>query len=107
MHRGYCFGLLGRYDLSAKLLEQAEKKATESSMRELRCEVLLRRAMLSFLRRDYADADRLYRIVLNECQEVLDWYLHCGALAGIGKVLMIRGYFDEAIPWLEESFLVA
>jgi tetratricopeptide (TPR) repeat protein len=106
MHRGYCAGLLGRYDVSAKLLEQAQKTATDAGLRELRCEVLLRQAMVCFLREDYTGSDLIYRLTLSESQKLQDWYIHSAALAGVGKILMIQRYFAEAIPWFQQALSI-
>ena len=105
MHRGYCLGLLGRYQQSASLLDQAEKNAKTRGLRELQSQVLLREAMLSFLLRNYSDAEQTYRIALDLSTE-LDWYIKSTILAGLGKVLMIRGYYAEAIIWFEQSFRI-
>ncbi len=106
MHCGYCLGLLGRYERSKQLLQEAEREASLLGMHELRCEVLLRQAMVAFLQQDYANSDHIYRIVLDECGKLDDWYLHSAALAGVGKVLMIQREFAEAIPWLQDALKI-
>jgi tetratricopeptide (TPR) repeat protein len=106
MHCGYCLGLLGRYERSKQLLQAAEREASQLGMPALRCEVLLRHAMVAFLRQDYANSDHLYRIVLEGCSELGDWYLDSAALAGVGKVLMIQRQFDEAIPWFQKALAI-
>jgi tetratricopeptide (TPR) repeat protein len=106
MHCGYCLGLLGRYERSKQLLQEAEREASLLGVPGLRCEVLLRQAMVAFLQQDYANSDRLYRIVLDECRKLDDWYLQSAALAGVGKVLMIQREFAEAIPWFQKALAI-
>lgn len=106
MHCGYCLGLLGRYERSKQLLQEAEREANLLGLPELRCQVLLRQAMIAFLQQDYANSDHIYRIVLDECRELGDWYIHSAGLAGVGKVLMILREFAEAIPWLRDALKI-
>jgi tetratricopeptide (TPR) repeat protein len=106
MHCGYCLGLLGRYERSKQLLQEAEKEANLLGLPELRCQVLLRQAMIAFLQQDYANSDHIHRIVLDECGELGDWYIHSAALAGVGKVLMILREFAEAISWLQDALKI-
>ena len=106
MHRGYCSGLLGRHEASKQLLRRAEKRAGDAGLWELRCEVLLRQAMVSYLQGDYASSGRIYRVVLEECKKFDSWYIHSMALIGVGKVLMIQRHFADAVPWFQEALAI-
>ena len=106
MHRGYCCGLLGRYQRSHLLLAEAEEKAGRAGLLELLCEVYQRQAMIFFRQRNYASSDRIFRTILKVAEEVGGWYFQGNALWGIGKNLMIQEHYRDAMPWLHESLEV-
>jgi tetratricopeptide (TPR) repeat protein len=106
MHRGYCLGLLGRYDSSRCLLAKAQASASDAGLCDLRCHILLREAMIMFLQRDYSNSGRIYQSVLDESRESVDWYVYSAALAGVGKVLMIQRQYSDAVPWLQRALAI-
>jgi len=106
MHCGYCLGVLARYGQSKRLLNQAESETYRLGLPQLRCEVLLRQAMVAFLQQDYADSNRIYHLILDECERIDDWYIHSAARAGVGKVLMIQYEFADALPWFREALVI-
>src|SRR5260370_634127 len=73
MHCGYCLGFLGRYIRSRQLLQEAESEINVLGGPDLRFEVLLRQAMISFLEGDYTHSDRIYRVALDECKRTGDY----------------------------------
>ncbi len=102
-NRGYCYGLLGKFDCSHFLMSEAEHLLQDASLMEIRCEVYERQAIIFYFQRDYDSSDRIFRRMLN-LSELLDgWYFKATALWGIGKNLMIRQFYSEAMPWLEQS----
>lgn len=106
MHRGYCCGLLGRYELSHRLLAAAEETARDSGLIELLCEVYQRKAMILFRQQDYAASDRIFRTILKLADGIEGWYFRGNALWGIGKNLMIQRHYREAMPWLNDSLKI-
>ncbi len=107
MHCGYCLGFLGRYIRSRQLLQEAESEINVLGGPDLRFEVLLRQAMISFLEGDYTNSDRIYRVALEECKRTDDWYIHSAVRAGVGKILMIQREFAAAIPWFRDALRIA
>lgn len=106
MHRGYCYGLLGRHELSLRLLAAAEETARDSGLFELLCEVHQRQAMILFRQQDYGASDRIFRIILKLSDEMEGWYFQGNARWGIGKNLMIQRHYREAMPWLKDSLKI-
>jgi tetratricopeptide (TPR) repeat protein len=103
MRRGFYSGLLARYQPAHRLFEEAEVMARDAALFELQGDIYLSRAFIFFRQKDYVSSARLYRSVLDLSEQVGGWFFRSHALWGIGKNLMIQGYYDEALPWLEES----
>lgn len=103
MSCGYCLGHLGRYPAAHELLGDAERLANSAELAELKCEVYQRQAMVRYLQQDYLNSDRIYRQILQISERLSGWYFKACALWGIGKNLMIQGYYRDALPWLERS----
>jgi tetratricopeptide (TPR) repeat protein len=103
MYRGSYLGSLGRYDLSHRLLGEAEAAAHDAHELELQAEAHLRHALLFFLQKDYTASGRMFRAVLRLAEQIGGWYFRGNALCGIGKNLMIQEHYRDAMPWLEES----
>lgn len=104
--QGYYAGLLGRYKVSHQLLLEAESLARGVNLIDGLAEVHQCQAMVYFLQQNYAESDRIFRIVLDLSQRVGGWYFRGSALWGIGKNLMIRMWYEEAIPWLSQSLAI-
>jgi len=104
--RGYCFGHLGDYSSSHALMREAENLAKGAGLLELQCEIHQCQAMIFYLQRDYDSSERLFRLILENSEKVGGWYFRANGLWGIGKNLMIRNRFSEAMPWLEESLSI-
>jgi tetratricopeptide (TPR) repeat protein len=107
MHLGYCSASIGRYEAAHALLREAEASAIRAELPEVQAEITLRRAMLAYVQRDFDGSERLYRSVANIYGDRFGWYLLCIARAGVGKSLMARREFREALPWLEEAVSTA
>jgi tetratricopeptide (TPR) repeat protein len=103
MHCGYYSGLLGHYELSHRLLGQAEAMARSAEVPELQAGVHLNQAFIFFLQKDYVLSDCMFRSVLSFLDQSDGWYFRGSALWGIGKNLMIQGHYRDAMPWLESS----
>jgi tetratricopeptide (TPR) repeat protein len=80
--------------------------ALAGGLRELQCEVLLRRAMIFFLQREYVTSDGVYRAVLALSERRGGWYFRAMPLWGIGKNLMIRKRYERAVAWLDEALKI-
>jgi len=104
--RGYYSGLLGRYKASHQFLNEAEKLARDTSLIELLAEVHQCQAMIYFLQQNYSESNRIFRTVLDLSQQLRGWYFRGSALWGIGKNLMIQEFYEDAIPWLQESLAI-
>lgn len=104
--RGYYAGLLGRYKASHELLQQAQELARNANLIESLAEVYQCQAMIHFLQRNYAESDRIFRLILDLSRQIGDWYFRGSALWGIGKTLMIQEHYEEAISWLQQSLTV-
>ena len=100
---GYRLGHLGKYPASHKLMGEPESLARSAGMRELLAEVRQCQAMIFYLQRDYESSERIFRLILNDAEQIGGWYFRATALWGIGKNLMIQGHHEAALPWLEES----
>jgi tetratricopeptide (TPR) repeat protein len=107
MHRGYCSALLGHYGAADGLLTEADALAASGGCLELQGELTARRAMIAYLQKDYYTSERLYKSVFDTYGEQFGWYLHCIARGGVGKSLMARREFQEALPWLEGAVTTA
>jgi len=103
MYRGSYAGFLGRYETSHRLLGEAAAMARDAGLLRLQGDVCLSWAFIFFRQKDYVSSDRLFRSALDPAEKVGGWYLRGHALWGIGKNLMIQEYYEEAIPWLDES----
>jgi tetratricopeptide (TPR) repeat protein len=103
MYCGSYSGFLGRYEISHRLLGEAETIARDASLPKILGEIYLSRAFIFFLQKDYASSDGLFRSALRLTERVEGWYLRGHALWGIGKNLMIQEHYEEAMPWLQES----
>jgi tetratricopeptide (TPR) repeat protein len=106
MHCGYYRGYLGEYEHAHRLLGEAEDMARGASLSELLGETYLSRAFIFFRQKDYVSSQRIYRSALDVAGSVGGWYLLGYARWGIGKILMIRECYREAIPSLEESLTI-
>ena len=107
---GYCQGMLGKYAISDKLLEEAEKLARNAGLLELLCEVWHSQAWFLYVRLNFESSDRLFREILSASEQVGGWYFRAIGLWGIGKNIMMRGHVNsdatllrEALRWFEES----
>jgi tetratricopeptide (TPR) repeat protein len=107
MHCGYCSALLGHYGAAAGLLTEADALAASGGCLELQGELTARRAMIAYLQKDYDTSRKLYKSVFDAYGEQFGWYLHCIARGGVGKSLMARRKFLEALPWLEGAVTTA
>lgn len=107
MHLGYCSACLGRYEAAHALLNEAQASAQSAELPELQAEITLRQGMLAYLLRDFNSSERLYRSVVNTYGDRFGWYIFCIARGGVGKSLMARREFREALPWLEEAVAMA
>jgi tetratricopeptide (TPR) repeat protein len=107
MHRGYFLAMLGRYDSSRALLSRAETSASTSDLPELQGEVRVRRAMVACLEHDLDGAQKLYRSVIDIQGKKYGEYLHCVALAGVGKTFMGRKQYPDALSWLGRALAIA
>jgi tetratricopeptide (TPR) repeat protein len=106
IHRGYCLGLLCRYEAAHRHLSEAEAMARSGNLPELQADAYLSRAFIFFRQQDYVSSDRLFGCALEIGEQVGGWYYHGHALWGIGKNLMIQGQYRDAVPWLEESLRI-
>ena len=106
MHLGYCSALLGNYKVANALLEESLAQACSANLLSLQVEVRLRQAMSNFLQKDLDSAENTYRSLLEVPAEKIGWYLHSMALGGVGKILLHRRRFREAMPWLERAIRV-
>jgi tetratricopeptide (TPR) repeat protein len=106
MHLGYYLGLTAAFSSAHAQLTEAEGMALAGGLQELQGEVLLRRAMIFFLQREYVASDGVYRAVLSLSEELGGWYFRGMALWGIGKNLMIQGHYENAKTWLDEALKV-
>lgn len=97
----YCLGHLGRYEVSRRLMSEAENLAGQTGILELQCEVLQCQAMIHYLQRDYDSSAQCFHAILRASDQVGGWYFRANALWGIGKNHMIQLRYHEAIPWLE------
>lgn len=104
--RGYYAGLLGRYKACHQLLKEAEELARGSNLIEPLAEVHQCQAMICFLRQNYTESDRIFRIILDLSHELGGWYFRGSGLWGIGKNLMIQRRYEKALPWLEQALEV-
>jgi tetratricopeptide (TPR) repeat protein len=104
--RGYYFGLLGKYQFSHQLLQQAEVMARDAGMTELLAEVHLCQAMIFYLQQNYSSSSHIFRLVLALSQQIGGWYFEGTALWGIGKNLMIETHYEEAITWLQNALAI-
>lgn len=102
-HKGYFLGLLGRYNSAYAILGQAERMAEDAALPGLLCQIHQSRALLLYFQEDYSSSESLFRKILQISQEIDGWYYPAVARWGIGKCRMIQTYYEEAIPWLEES----
>lgn len=107
MHRGYCKALLGDYAAAKSLLQDAESAALQAELYELHAEIVVRRAMVAYLETDFLMAGTLYGSVVDKYGERFGWYLYCVATSGVGKSLMARGLFEEAIPLFNRAIELA
>lgn len=103
---GYYNGLLGKYQWSNQLLNEAEAMARGADFLEPLAEVHQCQAMIAFLQQDYALSDRIFRLILDLSEQIGEWYFRANALWGIGKNLMIQTHHEEAIPWLQQSLSI-
>jgi len=104
--RGYYFGLLGRYEISCQLLQEAEAMARDLDLLELRTEVQLCQAMISYLQEKYSISSNIFHAVLALSNQIKGWYFNGVARWGIGKNLMIENHYQPAIPWLEDAVAI-
>jgi tetratricopeptide (TPR) repeat protein len=107
MHIGYCSALLGDYKVANFLLGESLAQACRANLLKLQVEVKLRQAMNSFLQKDLDSAENTYRTLLESSVEKLGWDLHSMVLGGVGKILLHRRRFQEAVPWLEQAIQIA
>jgi tetratricopeptide (TPR) repeat protein len=103
MHRGYNCALLGQYNSSHALLNEAETMALHTERLEYHGEVRVRQAMVAYLEFQYTTAESLYQSVVDTYGERFGWYLHSIATTGVGKALMAQRRYEEAIPWIETA----
>ena len=108
--RGYCLGMMGKYNPSDGLLEEAERLARDIESLELLCEVWQSQAWFSYVRKRFVSSDRLFREIFRTSEQIDSWYFRAIGLWGIGKNLMMRGHDNkdetllrEALPWFEEA----
>lgn len=106
LNRGRYLGLLGRLAEARALLAEAESSAREARYLEVLGEIYLSQGFVSYVQKEYESSDREFRLALNVSNEVGGWYLRGHSLWGIGKVLMIKGCYGSAMPWLEESLKI-
>ena len=106
MHLGYCSALLGNYKLANTLFTEALELADSANLLDLQVEIKLRRAMSSFLQKDLDSAENIYRDLLEIPSEKIGWYLRSMTLGGVGKILLHRKNFREAITWLKQAIRV-
>lgn len=107
MHLGYCSACLGRYDAAHTLLNEAQASASGAGLPEVQAEITVRRAMLAYLQKDFNSSEQLYKSVVDLYGDRFGWYLHCIASGGVGKSLMARREFRNALPWLEGAVSMA
>jgi tetratricopeptide (TPR) repeat protein len=107
---GYCHGMLGKYAISDKLLEEAEKLARNAGLLEMLCDVWHSQAWFLYVRLNFESSDRLFREILSASEQVGGWYFRAIGLWGIGKNTMMRGHvtgdttlLKEALRWFAES----
>jgi tetratricopeptide (TPR) repeat protein len=62
--RGYCVGLLGRFEQSHGLLQAAQRLAAEAVLLEPQCEVWQCDAMIYYFQEDYPKSEHIYRLIL-------------------------------------------
>jgi tetratricopeptide (TPR) repeat protein len=106
MYLGSFWGSLGRYDLSHRCLDDAERIAQSAGSAEILGETHLCKAYVFFLKREYSSSDTEFRSVLAIAQQLGGWYFRGYALWGIGKNLMIQEHYQEAVAWLEDSLRI-
>jgi len=70
--RGYYAGLLGRFRAAHQLLKDAEAIAVDASLIEPLAEVHQCQAMIYFLEQNYAESDRVFRVVLELSRQIGD-----------------------------------
>jgi tetratricopeptide (TPR) repeat protein len=106
MYRGSFCGYLGRNEASHRLLGEAAALAEEAGLLELLGDIYLCHGFTFFRQADYISSTALYQSALNLCDRVDSGHLRGHGLWGIGKNLMIRSRYQEALPWLEKSLAV-
>jgi tetratricopeptide (TPR) repeat protein len=104
--RGYCLGLLGQYIPCHALLVEAERMAEAAELLELHCEILQCQAMILYLQQEYESSERVFRTILEKSESVGGWYFRANGFWGMGKTLMIRNRYHEAMPWLKSSLSI-
>jgi len=69
---GYCHGMLGKYAISDRLLEEAEHLARNAGFLELLCEVWYCQAWFLYVRANFEPSDRLFREILGASEQFGD-----------------------------------
>lgn len=101
--RAFLLSRMGDYLLAKNLLDQAVSLAKAESNAALLAETRLNSMTLLFYLAQYDQMEECARTVLDIANERGLPRLEAGACSGIGKSLMVRGRFHEAIAWYERA----
>lgn len=100
---GFFLSRMGDYLPAKNLLDQAARLARRESKEALLAEVQLNRMTLLFYLADYDAMEDCARAALTIAQEPCLGSIEAGAYSGIGKSLMVRSRFREAITCYERA----
>lgn len=101
--RAFYLSRVGDYLAARKLLDEAASLAKAESNEALLVEVQLSKMTLLFYLAEYDQMEECARAVLSTAEERGLMHLEAGACSGIGKSLMVRSRFREAITWYERA----
>jgi tetratricopeptide (TPR) repeat protein len=74
---------------------------------ELHGEIKVRLAMLAYLEYDFLASGKLYQSVVDQYGDRFGGYLHCIAIGGVGKSLMARKCYEDALPWFYRAIEIS
>jgi tetratricopeptide (TPR) repeat protein len=101
--RGFVFTQLGRFAETRKTLHEALQLAAASDLPEIAGQIEINRATLFFYLCDYGSVETCGRSALEIAEKVRSAGIEASASAAIGKSLMYRQRWAEAVPWYERS----
>jgi|HubBroStandDraft_2_1064218.scaffolds.fasta_scaffold35202_3 tetratricopeptide (TPR) repeat protein len=101
--RGFAFTQLGRFAEAREMLEEALRLAATSGFFQVISHIEINRATLFFYLCDYESVETCGRSALAIAVEFRFAEVEASASAAIGKSLMYRQRWAEAVPWYERS----